>query len=120
MTDFPHRRFPCGPCPWKRDAVPGEFSAERYECLAVTSGNGVAFGAPMFGCHRGEPGTDADLACAGWLAVAGREHPSVRLAVAFGRLPADALEPGENWPDLYESYAEMAEANGANPDDHRI
>jgi hypothetical protein len=67
----------------------------------------------MFGCHKGEPGTDADLACAGWLAVAGREHIGVRLAVAFGELPAEVLSPGEGWPELFDSYEEMAETQGA-------
>lgn len=111
-TAFPRRKYPCGECPWKQDAESGRFPASRYEALSVTSGDGVPIDAPMFGCHKGEPGTGADLACAGWLAVAGREHPAVRLAVALGRLPADALDPGANWPDLYKSYAELAAANG--------
>jgi hypothetical protein len=115
-SSFPHRSYPCNECPWKRDAEPGRFPPERYEALAVTSGDGVPIDAPMFGCHQGEPGTDADLACAGWLAACGREHPAVRLAVALGRLPIEALEPGGDWPGLYGSYAELAEANGATVD----
>ena len=69
--------------------------------------------APMFGCHKGEPGTNADLACAGWLAVAGEDHIGIRLAVVMGRLQPEDLRPGDGWPDLYASYEELAAANGA-------
>lgn len=108
---FPRRAYPCSECPWRADAEPGRFPPERYEALRETSNQ--TFGAPMFGCHKGEPGTNADLACAGWLAVAGYENLAVRMALLSGRLPREALEPGENWPELYESYESMAEANGA-------
>ena len=110
---LPRRRFPCNECPWKRDSPPGQIPASRYEELRATSDqSGIA--APMFGCHRGEPGTNADLACAGWLAVAGVEHLGIRLAVITGRLEPEDLQPGEGWPDLYGSYQELAAANGAS------
>jgi hypothetical protein len=48
-------------------------------------------GTTMFGCHKGAPGTDEDLACTGWLAVAGSAHPAVRLAVLMDRLDPAAL-----------------------------
>lgn len=116
MSDLPHRSFPCSECPWRIDADLGKFPSCRYEALAETTGargHEAPFGAPMFGCHKGEPGTDRDLACAGWLAVAGREHLGVRLAVATGRLPGTALASGDGWPELYGSYAEMAAANAS-------
>ncbi|WP_336214726.1 DUF6283 family protein [Nonomuraea sp. LPB2021202275-12-8] len=118
MSNFPHRRFPCGPCPWKRTATPGEFPAERYVALRATcppdeNGFPPPPGTPMFGCHVGEPGTGEDLACAGWLAVEGFEHLGVRVALSDGRIDPTALEPGLNWPDLYDSYEELAAANGA-------
>jgi hypothetical protein len=111
MTGFPRRRFPCGECPWRRDTEPGQFPACRYDALRATSDQ-PGLQAPMFGCHKGEPGTSADLACAGWLAVAGAEHLAVRMAVITGRLEPEDLQPGENWPELFGSYAEMAEAQG--------
>jgi Family of unknown function (DUF6283) len=114
VADFPRRAFPCNECPWRRDAPTGRFSSCRYDALKATAGGpGVEapINAPMFGCHKGEPGTNRDLACAGWLAVAGGEHLGVRLAVVTGRLSAEALTRGENWPELYGSYAEMAAAN---------
>mgnify|MGYP000532835257 CR=1 FL=1 len=116
MTDeqFPCRSFPCAECPWRADVEPGQFPAGRYDILRRTSvgENGAAVfpGTPMFGCHKGEPGSGADLACAGWLAVAGRDHIDVRVAVLRGYLPGKALAPGDGWPPLYESYDAMAAA----------
>ncbi|MDF5756563.1 DUF6283 family protein [Spongiactinospora sp. TRM90649] len=114
-----HRAFPCGgeqKCPWRRDAEPGQFPAERYEAVVATCRDHRAghalIGAPVFGCHKGEPGTGDDLACAGFLAIEGRSSVEVRLAVARGRLPVEVLAPGEDWPTLYASYEELAEANG--------
>lgn len=90
MTPLPHRLFPCRECPWRRDTEPGQFSACRYEQLENTSGvpgAEAALDAPMFACHKTPEGKEQ--ACAGWLAVAGRDHLGVRLAVAHGGLPAD-------------------------------
>lgn len=115
VPPLPRRTFPCNECPWRRDTVPGQFPAERYEALRETAGQPGAeapLTAPMFACHKGEPGTDEDVACAGWLAVAGREHIGVRVALSRRRLPVEALEPGPDWPALFDSYAEMARTQG--------
>lgn len=112
MTTVPRRRFPCAECPWRRDTPPGQFAACRYEGLTETSTQPqVASVAdivrqPMFACHKSPEGREE--ACAGWLAVAGHENLAVRLAVATGRLPGVALEPGEGWPRLFDSFEEMA------------
>src|SRR6266516_1327335 len=114
---FPHRRFPCAECPWRRDAEPGRFPAARYAALRGTSGSPgreVPPGGPVFACHKSAEGRDD--ACAGWLAVAGYEHLGIRLAVVSGRMEATALQPGTGWPELFGSYEEMAESNGAGPD----
>ncbi|MEV0149740.1 MULTISPECIES: DUF6283 family protein [unclassified Nonomuraea] len=115
---MPHRKYPCGECPWQVKAPLGKFPAERYEQLRSTCRPDAAGipplpGAPMFGCHVGDPGTGEDLACAGWLVVEGHNHMGVRVAVMEGRLSMEALDRGDNWPELYESYEAMAEANGA-------
>lgn len=113
--DLGRRKRPCEECPWRRDTPPGQFPAERYEALRNTSGsrgNEVAFDAPMFGCHKSADGNE--IACAGWLAVVGYEHLGVRLALMDHRLPPEAMSPGEDWPDLFDSYAEMAAAQGAD------
>jgi hypothetical protein len=64
----------------------------------------------MFACHKSPDGREE--ACAGWLAVTGSEHLGVRMAVLTGRLEPEQLRPREGWPELFSSYAEMAEAQG--------
>lgn len=68
----------------------------------------------MFACHKSTE--DEPCACAGWLAVVGHAHVGVRLSVATGDLPVEALEPDEDWPELYSSYDEMADAQGRASD----
>jgi hypothetical protein len=109
MADFPRVRRPCDECPWRADAEPGRFPACRYDELRATTEQ--RFGAPLFACHKTPDGHDRT--CAGWLATVGHRHIGVRMAVATGRLDPAALEPGSDWPELYESYEELAEANGA-------
>lgn len=106
---LPYMRRPCTVCPFRRDAPPGGFPACNYERLRDTSTGEL--GAPIFGCHTGVDGDEK--ACAGWLAVAGGESLAIRLALLQGRLSPAALTPGPDWPPLYSSYAEMAEAMGA-------
>jgi len=114
-AEFPRRRFPCDECPIRADNADNpksKFPAERWEELSRSvvdpeTGEQPALGEIMFGCHKGEPGTDADLACAGWLAQFGVDHIGVRLAAALGRLPASALEPGANWPPLHRTWQDV-------------
>lgn len=104
---------PCDECPWRRDTLPGKFPACRYDALRETSGRRGAeapLGAPMFACHKSPEGEER--ACAGWLAVVGAEHLSVRLAVVMGRLDPSALCAGEGWPLLFDNYDEMAATQG--------
>lgn len=125
---LPRRIFPCGECPVRADNTcnpRSKFPAERWQSLRDTVDDGTGgtapLGAPLFGCHKGEPGTDADLACAGWLAAFGDRSMTVRLAIAQGRLNPDALRPGPNWPPLHTSWDEMATAHlwrPGDPDDH--
>lgn len=125
---MPRRIYPCNECPVRTDNADNprsKFPHERWETLRDTvddgRGGSAPLGAPLFGCHKGEPGTDADLACAGWLAAFGDRSVTVRLAIAQGRLSPAALEPGPNWPPLYGSWEHMAEAQRwepGDPDDH--
>ncbi|OWL95614.1 hypothetical protein B7435_30205 [Mycolicibacterium peregrinum] len=110
--ELSHCVRPCANCPWRTDSPAGEFSAERYEALRATAGSPgreAGLDAPIFACHKSEPGRDR--ACAGWLAVAGVDHLGIRLAVALGRLPSTVFQPGGDWPELFSSYDEMAERN---------
>lgn len=120
MIELPRMLRPCGgdePCPWRVDAPPGQFPPERYVCLARTSRRpdehgmtDAAYNDPMFACHASPEG--AERACASWLAVEGRNHIGVRLALAMGHLDPAALRPGPDWPALHPSYAHLAAANG--------
>mgnify|MGYP003545231289 CR=1 FL=1 len=101
---------PCGNCPWVTDTPPGEFPAERYEALRSTTGGAgreAQIGDPMFACHHSAEGDE--YPCAGWLAAVGYFHLGVRFAVIRGAIPSEALRPGEDWPELFESYDDMAE-----------
>ena len=111
---------PCIDCPFRTDAPLQHFPKERYEALANTSrqpdqhgGTDAALDAPLFGCHMQ---IHADAACAGWLAVEGRNHIGIRLALVEERLSPEALAPGPDWPSLYASYLQMVEAQGYQPD----
>jgi hypothetical protein len=114
VNDFPRVRRPCDECPWRVDTEPGQFPACRYDALRETAGergNEAGLNAPIFACHKTPE--NHDRACAGWLATVGREHIGVRLALLMDRLPASALQPGEDWPELFPSYDAMAERQGA-------
>ncbi|MEU0489945.1 DUF6283 family protein [Nocardiopsis sp. NPDC006139] len=112
MNETPRRFFPCGECPWRKDAAP-RFTEEQFEQMASSCADRDTGYQPMpgemwFACHKGQVAApEEDTACAGWLAMEGHAHVGVRVAVASGRLPSDALAPGEGWPDLFESFAEM-------------
>lgn len=109
-----HPVRPCDECPWRRDQPAGRFPPERYEQLAATSRTAAGHPElydPLFACHKSREGRD--LACAGWLAVAGVDHVRVRLAAACGHLDPAAMAPGAGWPPLYDTFQEMAAFNGA-------
>lgn len=122
---MPRRMYserPCSPsetngaCPFRKDAEPGEFPLERYEGLRCTIGAPGAeaqLGAPIFACHK--TGEGREIACAGWLATQGWNHLTIRLAVADGRIPMSAMEPGDDWPELYKDYDEMVENQAREP-----
>lgn len=113
---LPRAQRPCVECPWRVDVKPGQFPAHRYDALqdtVGTAGQEAPIGAPMFACHKSTEGRER--ACAGWLAVTGRGHLGVRVAVATGRIPVDALGPGADWPELHRDYDEMVAAK-AEPD----
>lgn len=116
-ASFPHRSYPCDECPIRADNADNpksKFPAARWEALSVTvrdpeTGRHPGLGDILFGCHKGEPGTNADLACAGWLARFGLDHVAIRLALIEGKLPKSAIKPGANWPPLHETWADVVE-----------
>lgn len=105
---------PCGKtqqhhgCPFRKDTAPGEFCQSKYDELRNTIGsdeNMVAFGQPMFACHKSAEGRE--VACAGWLATHGQYHLTVRLALAMHHISPEDLRPKEGWPELYTDYDEL-------------
>lgn len=123
MSDFPRRLFPCDECPIRADNADNpksKFPARKWRELAESVWNektgSPGLDAILFGCHKGEPGTNNDLACAGWMAQFGAEHVAVRIALLQGRLPAEALSPSANWPPLHETWADVVEAQTSDGD----
>ncbi|WP_439681686.1 DUF6283 family protein [Embleya sp. MST-111070] len=102
---------PCGgvePCPWRRDAPPGQFPAAAFELSAPTSAPGST---RRFGCHSSTPARP--LVCAGWLLRGADGNPQIREPLRTGRLVPPEIPDGV---ELYDSYTEMAIANGVAPD----
>ncbi|MDX3020072.1 DUF6283 family protein [Streptomyces acidiscabies] len=105
-------RRPCTgqePCPWRRDAPLGQFPAEAF----VHSAPGNRTGGPSgrFGCHSSTPARP--LLCAGWLLSGADGNDEILGMMDAGVLARPELPDGV---ELYESYAEMAVANGVAPD----
>jgi hypothetical protein len=93
-----HRPRPCAQCPWVKSTPPGQFPAERYEELKATTGS---------------PGWE--MPCAGWLAGVGWHHMGIRIAVATGGLPLEAVDPPEgDYPEVFTDYEEMAAHQGGH------
>jgi hypothetical protein len=102
-----------------RSKFPAERWAELRRSIESSPGEHATLGAPIFGCHEGEPGTGADLLCAGWAAAF--ESVSLRIAVSMGLLPISVLDAGQNWPELHADWDEMVAAHlllPGDPDDH--
>jgi hypothetical protein len=61
----------------------------------------------MFACHQSKDG--GEIVCAGWLAVYGHASIAIRLQVMSGKIDPEALSPGEDWPELHETFDEVIE-----------
>lgn len=103
-----YRRKPCAKCPWRVDAV-GEFPAEAFKHSASTA---YDMSDRVFGCH--DSGTSKPATCAGFLLRGAYHNLRVRMAYLTGEIQDDLEEDGL---ELFESYREMAIANGVDPDD---
>ncbi|WP_143658323.1 DUF6283 family protein [Embleya scabrispora] len=104
------RERPCGgvePCPWRRDAPLGQFPPAAFELSAPTSAPGST---RRFGCHSSTP--SHPRICAGWLLRGADGNPRIRELLRTGRLSPPELPDGM---ELYDSYTEMAVANGVDP-----
>ncbi|MFA0809334.1 DUF6283 family protein [Microbulbifer epialgicus] len=103
-----YMKKPCGDCPWKKDSV-GIFPSEAFRLSAPTS---YDMAKEEFSCHCA--GVDSPKTCAGFLLKGADHNLSVRLARMRGEIKDDIQDGGV---DLFDSYREMAIANGVDPDD---
>jgi hypothetical protein len=114
--DGKYRRKPCEDCPWRKDAV-GKFPAEVFRMSANTATDGshiLTVGEKAFhtfGCHTS--GADKPVTCAGYV-IKGHDAVGWRIACSNGKFDPDKVFA--NVP-LFDSYYEMAVANGVPPDD---
>jgi len=106
---FIHRTTPCDTCPWRKDAV-GEFPAEAFKHSAHTA---YDMDQTTFACHS--TGTRKPATCAGFLLKNSANNLAVRLHLMKGDYVHGTVSDGGH--ELFNSYREMAEANGVAPDD---
>ncbi|MDG3444636.1 DUF6283 family protein [Nitrospirillum amazonense] len=104
-----YMRKPCPECPWRRAAPIGAFPAEAYRISAKTA---YDMSLHKFSCHMA--GAEKPATCAGFLLRGADHNLSVRLARCSGSLKPDDVTTEV---DLYDSYRDMAEANGVASDD---
>ncbi|MFJ9782523.1 DUF6283 family protein [Amycolatopsis sp. NPDC101161] len=111
MATQAHRSHPCRQCPWRRDADLTAFSDADMAKLANANGSAgseAATSAPAMSCHIDQPDTTHPMRlCAGWLAVVGRDHLAIRMAMLADTLPPDAVTPAPDWPRLYVSLEDL-------------
>lgn len=101
---------PCAQCPWRKDSPIGAFPVEAYRHSAITY---YDMAKSMFACHMS--GREKASTCAGFLLSRGAAHNLlVRLALMDGRLD---LRKVKSDVALYQTYQDMAIANGVARDD---
>lgn len=107
-----YRKTPCPGCPWVKENI-GSFPAEAFRISAHTSYDRAM---NKFGCH--ESGKEKPATCAGFLLRNSKNHLGVRISISRGNLDPSTLVEGER--ELFDSYKEMAIANGVSADDPRL
>jgi hypothetical protein len=105
-----YRKTPCKECPWKRSSPIGAFPAEAYRISAKTA---YDMAGSSFACHMA--GVEAPTTCAGFLLRGADHNMDVRFALMRGRIDLRKVSDGGH--ELYDSYREMAIANGVKPSD---
>jgi hypothetical protein len=104
-----YRTEVCVECPWRLDSPLGAFPAEAYRLSARTA---YDMSTHTFACHMA--GTNKPQICAGFLIAQGRHNLAVRLAMAAGDFDPASLRRAV---PTFDTYREMAEANGVDEDD---
>ena len=104
-----YRHEPCAECPWRRDVPTGHFPPERFLALAHTAYD-CSF--VQFACHLSAE--NSPRTCAGFLLRGAEHNLAVRIKKSLSQIDPACLR--ETTP-LYDSYRQMAVANGVDPDD---
>lgn len=104
------RMRPCDECPWRKDVPTGRFPADAFRESAQTA---YDMASSTFGCHMSSE--DAPATCAGFLLRHATHNLGVRLSLMQGRLDLQRLN--DAGLEIYETYREMAVANGVAPED---
>ncbi|NUB11622.1 hypothetical protein GAY28_02195 [Azospirillum brasilense] len=99
-----YRKEPCPHCPWRKDQPTGRFPADAFRHSAETAHD---MSTHRFGCHMS--GTSQPETCAGFLLSGAQHNLAVRLDLMRGQIDMDEVTSAV---PLYESYREMAVANG--------
>lgn len=107
-----YRREPCAECPWRKDSPIGAFPPDAYKRSANTA---YDMSDHTFACHMS--GKHKPATCAGFLLRGAEHNLSYRLALMNGDIDPDQIT---TTVDLYNSYREMAIANGVDPDDEDL
>lgn len=105
-----YRKKVCKTCPWRKSEI-GQFPAEAFRLSAHTAHD---MSSHTFGCH--EAGTKNPSTCAGFL-LRGADH---NLSVRLGKMKGRFLDVKEPQAELFDCYADMAKANGVDPEDPEI
>lgn len=101
---------PCNGCPWRKDTAM-TIDAEAAEAVCGTPERPLMPGEAMMPCHKKYDGVDQNL-CAAWLALYGWHHIGVRLMIANGDIPPEALEVNPDWPELHPDVQSIKETHG--------
>lgn len=109
--DGSYCKRPCADCPWRKDAV-GVFPAEAFRHSANTA---YDMAQHTFACHTA--GAGKPKLCAGFLLRGAEHNLSVRLKRMHGAIGDDVTDGGHA---LHASYADMAIANGVDPEDSAL
>lgn len=105
-----YMRRPCAQCPWREDLPTGVVPPEAFRHSAATA---YDMAGTTFGCHMS--GTGSPMTCAGFLLRHGVHNMQVRLTMIHTGLAQDEVTDG-GFP-VYQSYREMAIANGVDERD---
>jgi Family of unknown function (DUF6283) len=104
-----YRHEPCAECPWRRDVPTGHFPPERFKALANTA---YDMSCVQFACHLSAE--NRPRTCTGFLLRGAEHNLAVRIHKSYGRIDPARLRASV---PLYNSYRQMAVANGVDPDD---